>query len=164
MSFSTMIFPPPAPPSFFSIAAAKISSLSMYHKVSTVAGLGFAGKALFDINRANTGNNPQVNKYLYRAVAGLVTTAALTCIGAFGGSVALSALGCAAAGYTFWAVYQIGKADPSLKGLASHAYFGLAIVATIPAMGAGVGVAEVTGRALFPPEVTICRPLGPPVY
>ncbi len=164
MSFSSMIYPPPAPPSFFSIAAAKISSLSMYQQVSTIGGLGCAGKALYDINRANSGHNPLVSKYLYRAVAGLVSTAALTCIGAFAGSVTMSVLGCVGVGYTFWAVYQIGKADPSLKGLASRAYFGLAAVAVVPAMGAGVGVVEVAGKVLFPPEVTICMPLGPPVY
>jgi hypothetical protein len=157
MSFSTMIYPPPAPPSFFTISAAKISSLPMWHKVSTAFGLGCSAKALYDI-KAKSGKNPEVNKYLYRAVAGLVTTAALACIGAFGGSVALSALGCAAVGYTFCAVYRIGQADPSLKGLVSRAYFGLAAVALIPAIGAGFGVIKVIGSSLFSSEVTICMP------
>jgi len=159
VSFPSMIFPPPVLPSFFNIAAGKISSLSTYHGILAIGGLGCTAKALIDIKRASsTQSNPQVNTYLWHAVAGFVSTTALTCLGVFGGSVALSALGCAGIAYTFWAVYQIGQADPSLKVLVSHAYFGLAATALIPMIGAGFGAFEVIGRVLHPNEVNLCGP------
>jgi hypothetical protein len=154
MSFSTTIFPPPIPPSFFNVAESKISSLSTYHGLLAVVGLGCTAKALIDIQRAY----PQNNQYFWQAVAGLVSTTALTCLGVFGGSVALSALGCAGIAYTFYAFYQIGQANPSLKGLVCRAYFGLAVTALIPVIGAGFGAFEVIGRVLSPDEVTICGP------
>lgn len=157
MAFSLKIFPPPIPPSFFNSAARKISSLSIYHGISAAFGLGCAAKALIDIQRANT--NPQGNPYLWHAVAGLASTTALTCLGIFGGSVALSTLGCAGLAYTFYAFYQIGEANPALKNLVCRAYFGLAVTALIPAIGAGFGAFEVIGRILRPNEVTICGPL-----
>jgi hypothetical protein len=156
MSFSSMIFPPPVPPSFFNLAASKISSLSIYHGIAAAGGLVCTAKALFDIQSANS--NPQANRYFWHAVAGLVSTTALTCLGVFGGSVALSTLGCAGIVYTFCAVYQIGQANPSLKGLVCRAYFGLAVTALIPVIGAGFGAYEVIGRILRPDEVTICGP------
>ena len=152
MSFSAMIFPPPAPPSFFNSAASKISSLSTYHGILALGGLYCTAKALVDIQRAN----PQDNPYLWKAVAGLVSTTALTCLGVFGGSVALSALGCAGIACTFYTFYQIGQANPSLKGLVCRAYFGLAVTALIPMIGAGFGVFEVLRRVLSPDEITIC--------
>jgi hypothetical protein len=154
MAFSSMIFPPPIPPSFFNIAACKISSLSIYHGLSATGGLLCTAKALFDIQRA-----PQSNPYLWHAVAGLVSTTVLTGLGIFGGSVALSTLGCASIAYTFYAFYQIGESNPSLKNLVCRAYFGLAVTAIIPAIGAGFGAFEVIGRILRPDEVTICSPL-----
>lgn len=157
MSFSSMIFPPPIPPSFFNIAARKISSLSTYHGLSAAFGLGCAVKALFDIQRAHV--NPQDNSYLWRAVAGLVSTTVLTGLGVFGGSVTLSTLGCAGLVYTFCVFYQLGEANPPLKNLVCRAYFGLAVTALIPAIGAGFGAFEVIGRILRPDEVTICGPL-----
>ncbi len=149
---SSMIFPPPIPPSFFNSAASKIGSLSIYHGLSAAFGLGCAAKALFDIHS-------QGNPYLWHAVAGLVSTTVLTGLGVFGGSVALSTLGCASIAYTFYAFYQIGESNTSLKTLVCRAYFGLAVTALIPAIGAGFGAYEVIGRILCPDEVTICSPL-----
>ncbi len=153
MSYSIKIYPPP---SFFNIAAGKIRSLATYHGILAASGLGCTAKALVDIWRTN--QNPQVNTHLWRAVAGLASTTALTCLGIFSGSVALSALGCSGIAYTFYTVYQIGQVDSSLKRLVSHAYFGLAVTALIPVIGAGFGVVTVIGRVLRPDEVTICGP------
>ena len=159
MSLSTMIFPPPVPPSFFNIAASKIGSLATYHAITAGAGLGCTAKALLDIRKANSANpNPQVNQHLWHATAGLISTTALTCLGVFGGSAALSALGCAGIAYTFYSVYQIGQASPSLNGHVSRAYFWLAVSALIPMIGAGFGAVTVIGRVLRPDEVTICGP------
>ncbi len=156
MSFSTTIFPPPVPPSFFNSAASKISSLAIYHGILAAGGLSCTAKALIDIQGANS--NPQANQYFWQAVAGVVSTIALTCLGVVGGSVALSALGCVGIAYTFYAVHQIGQANSSLKALVCRAYFGLAVAALIPVIGAGLGAFEVIGRILRPDEVTICSP------
>jgi hypothetical protein len=159
MSFSTMIFPPTPPPSFFRLASDKISSLSTYHAFSTIAGLGLTAKALFDIRSANS-KIPEIKYYLHRAIAGLVSTAVFSGLGIFCGSIALSVLGCVGVVYTGWRVYQIANADPSLKLLVSRAYFGLAVIVLIPAIGAGLGGAQVIWRILCPDEVTICGPVS----
>lgn len=156
MSFPMMIYPPPAPPSFLTLVSDRIGSLSKYHTFTTVGGLTLTAKALYDIRSANSArNNPDVKYYLNRAIAGLVSTAVFSGLGIFCGSIALSAIGCVGVVYTGWRVYQIGCADQSLKGLVSRAYFGLAAVALIPAIGTGLGGAQIFGRVLCPAEVTI---------
>ncbi len=156
MSVFPMIYPPLSPPTFLAVAFDAVDALAKPFVLTSAIGFVCASKALYDIYSEN--NNPQVNPYLYRAVAGLVAVAAFPLVGVFTGSFALGALGCVGAGYAAWSVYQIGQVDHTHNGRVSRVYFGLGLTVSIPVIGAGMGAVKTIVRYLQPHEVTICNP------